>query len=125
MTVVHPLYTELTICRNRIQSRPICPCYNSLYGPQRFAFSEKVSKLIWEYIKGNKLLETDKTSGTLFGKSGMSTFVGNMLDAIGQPRNCQQHTGLEEYILPSHFQPTVPDDQPRHFSPFKSILDRV
>ena len=59
---------------------------SNLYGPQRFAFSEKVSKLIWEYIKGNKLLETDKTSGTLFGKSGMSTFVGNMLDAIGQAR---------------------------------------
>ena len=47
---------------------------SNMYGPQRFAFSEKVSKLIWEYIKGNKLLETDKTSGTLFGKSGMSTF---------------------------------------------------
>lgn len=31
----------------------------------------------------NKLLET---SGTFFGKSGMSTFVGNMLDTIGQPR---------------------------------------
>ena len=31
-------------------------------------------------------METDKTSGTLFGKSGMSTFVGNMLDAIEQPR---------------------------------------
>jgi hypothetical protein len=59
---------------------------SNMYGPQRFAFSEKVSKLIWEYIKGNKLLETDKTSGTLFGKSGMSTFVGNMLDAIGQSR---------------------------------------
>ena len=59
---------------------------SNLYGPQRFAFSEKVSKLIWEYIKRNKLLETDKTSGTLFGKSGMSTFVGNMLDAIGQVR---------------------------------------
>jgi hypothetical protein len=59
---------------------------SNLYGPQRFAFSKKVSKLIWEYIKGNKLLETDKTSGTLFGKSGMSTFVGNMLDTIGQAR---------------------------------------
>ena len=59
---------------------------SNLYGPQRFAFSERVSKLIWEYIKLNKLLETDRTSGTLFGKSGMSTFVGNMLDAIGQPR---------------------------------------
>ena len=59
---------------------------SNMYGPQRFEFSEKVSKLIWEYIKLNKLLETDKTSGTLFGKSGMSTFVGNMLDAIGQPR---------------------------------------
>jgi hypothetical protein len=59
---------------------------SKLYGPQRFAFSERVSKLIWENIKLNKLLETDRTSGTLFGKSGMSTFVGNMLDAIGQPR---------------------------------------
>ena len=59
---------------------------SNMYGPQRFEFSEKVSKLIWEYIKLNKLLETDKTSGTLFGKSGMSTFVGNMLDAIGRPR---------------------------------------
>jgi hypothetical protein len=56
---------------------------SNMYGPQRFEFSEKVSKLIWEYIKLNKLLET---SGTLFGKSGMSTFVGNMLDTIGQPR---------------------------------------
>ena len=59
---------------------------SNMYGPQRFAFREKVSKLIWEYIKRNKLLETDKTSGTLFGKSGVSTFVGNMLDAIGQVR---------------------------------------
>jgi hypothetical protein len=59
---------------------------SNLYGPQRFEFSEKVSQLVWEYIKRNKLLETDKASGTLFGKSGMSTFVGNMLDAIGQPR---------------------------------------
>ena len=42
-----------------------------------------MSKLIWEYVKLNKILET---SGTLFGKSGMSTFVGNMLDTIGQPR---------------------------------------
>ena len=58
---------------------------SNMYGPQRFEFSEKVSKLIWEYIKLNKLLESDKTSGTLFGRSGMSTF-GNMLDAIGQPR---------------------------------------
>jgi len=40
-------------------------------------------ELIWEYIKLNKLLETDKMSGTLFGKSGISTFVGNMLDTIG------------------------------------------
>ena len=36
--------------------------------------------------------------------------------------NCQQHTGLEEYILPSHFQPTVPDDPPRHFCLSKAPL---
>jgi hypothetical protein len=59
---------------------------SNLYGPQRFEFSERVSQLIWEYIKLNKLLETDKTSGILFGKSGTTTFVGNMLDAIGQPQ---------------------------------------
>ena len=45
---------------------------SNMYGPQRFAFGEKVSKLVWEYIKLNKLLETDKTSGTLFGKSDMN-----------------------------------------------------
>ena len=28
---------------------------SNMYGPQRFEFSEKVSKLIWEYIKLNKL----------------------------------------------------------------------
>ena len=44
---------------------------SNLYGPQRFEFSEKVSKLTLEYINLNKLLETDKTSGTIFGKSGM------------------------------------------------------
>jgi hypothetical protein len=59
---------------------------SNLYGPQRFTFSEKVSKLICEYIKLDKLLETDKTSGTLFGRSGMSTFIGNVLDGIEQPR---------------------------------------